>query len=210
MADCDGRYREDRALARRVLAGDDAAMEELFARSFAPLCRFALLRVGGDAALAEEMAQATLCRALERLHGYRGEAALMTWLCTICHNLVSDHFSRLKRRPPQVSLSEPDPAVRAALAALAGHDCGPDQELCRREVARRVHGALQALPRHYSEALAWRYLQGLSLHEIAERLELTNKAVELVLWRARRAFRERFATAADTAPAGLGGAGGTG
>ena len=35
-----------------------------------------------DAAAAEDVAQGTLCRALESLHGYRGEAALFTWLCT--------------------------------------------------------------------------------------------------------------------------------
>ncbi len=179
-------------MARRVLAGDEAAMDALFARSFAVLCRFALARMGGDETLAEEMAQATLCRALDRLGSYRGDAALQTWLCTICHNLISDHYGRLGRRPPELSLGEEDPHLRAALAALSLESIGPEEELGRREVARHVHATLGALPRHYADALSWKYEQGLSVLEIGARLQLTAKAAESLLARARQAFRDSF------------------
>jgi RNA polymerase sigma-70 factor (ECF subfamily) len=186
------RNEADLALAHRVLAGDEEAMEALFARSFAALCRFALVRVGGDEALAEELAQATLCRALDKLGNYRGEAAMQTWLCTICQNLVADHYARLGRRPPELSLGEEDPHLRAALAALAVESAGPEEQLGRREVARRVQATLGALPPRYAEALSWKYVQGLSVTEIGERLELSAKAAESLLSRARQAFRQSF------------------
>jgi RNA polymerase sigma-70 factor (ECF subfamily) len=186
----------DAALARRLLAGDEGAFDELFARAFPVLCRFALVRVGGDTALAEELAQATLCRAIDRLEGYRGEAALVTWLCTICRRQIEDHYARRNRRPPILSLVEDEPHVRAALHALSLEASGPEEQLRRREVAERVHAVLGELPRHYAEALTWKYLQDLSVVEIGARLELTAKATESLLTRAREAFRGRFASLA--------------
>lgn len=194
-------YRGDRELARRVRAGDEQAFDDLFAAAFPRLCRFALVRVGGDAALAEEVAQATLCRAFDRLATYRGESSLATWLATICRHEIHDHFERLRRRAP-VALGVDDPQLEAAFATLATDDGGPERELAVREVIRSVHEALAALPQHYAQALRWKYLLELPVLEIGSRLALSAKATESLLTRARQAFREQFATlAAASVPA---------
>ena len=88
--------------------------------------------------------------------------------------------------------------TRAALetvASLAAHD--PETQLDRRELARLVQVTLDHLPGRYGDALEWKYLQGLSVEEIAERLGLGCKAVESLLTRARQAFRDGFP---DVAP----------
>jgi DNA-directed RNA polymerase specialized sigma24 family protein len=57
--------------------------------------------------------------------------------------------------------------------------------------------ALDHLSPHYGEegqALEWKYLDGLSVKEIAARLRLAPKAAESLLTRARRAFRDGFST----------------
>jgi len=74
----------DRDLVGRLLRGERAAFDEFFNEYYPKLYRFVKRRMPSDASACEDVAQATLCRALESLHGYRGEAALMTWLCTIC------------------------------------------------------------------------------------------------------------------------------
>src|SRR5262245_43406270 len=74
----------DRALARRILGGDEAAFRELFDRFFPRLYRFALARLKGDPDAARDIVQQTFCRAIEKLDSYRGEAALYTWFCQIC------------------------------------------------------------------------------------------------------------------------------
>ena len=181
----------DLALVRRLRAGDDDAFEELFDRAFPALRRFALARTG-DEHLAEEIAQATLCRAFQRLETWRGEASLLTWLYTICQRQLSDHFERRGRRPPQVSLAAEAAEVRAALEALASAAAGPEEELARDEVVRRVRATLAGLPRHYNEALTMKYLQDLSVVEIGTRLAVSPKAAESLLTRAREAFRAGF------------------
>ncbi len=52
--------------------------------------------------------------------------------------------------------------------------------------------ALDQLPSHYGSALEWKYLEELSVKEIASRLKLSPKAAESTLTRAREAFRDGF------------------
>ncbi len=56
-----------------------------------------------------------------------------------------------------------------------------------------MEATLDALPGRYGEALEWKYIDGLSVREIAERLTLSEKAAESVLTRARESFREAIA-----------------
>lgn len=55
---------------------------------------------------------------------------------------------------------------------------------------RLVEATLDSLPGHYGEILEWKYLDGLTVAEIAGRLGLGVKAAESLLTRAREAFRE--------------------
>lgn len=187
---------EDRALVRRMRAGDEGAFEQLFEAYFQSLYRFALTRVDQDVELAKEMAQATFCKALEKLDTYRGEAALFSWLCSICRFEISGHFRRVQRLPPPLQLIEDGDPLRGVLESLAADTADPESALLRREVARLVHVTIDHLPPHYSKVLEWKYSDGLSVKQIAERLETSPKAVESLLTRARQAFRDGFASLA--------------
>jgi len=177
-----------------MLAAEEAAFDQFFEDHFSRLYRFALPRVGQNADVAEEVVQVTLWKAVSKLRTYRGEAALFTWLCTICRREIAAHFERSGQRFEQVALIEDSPEVRAALDSLAatlGDD--PESRLSRKEIARLVQVTLDALPRAYGDALEWKYVQGLSVKEIAARLGLGLKAAESLLTRARQAFRDGFA-----------------
>ncbi len=184
----------DRRLVERMLAGDEEAFDQFFEGHCPRLYRFALPRLNHDADAAEEIVQVTLVKAVAGLKGYRGEAALFTWLCTICRREIAAHHERRGGRPENVALVEEMPEVRAALDTLAatlGQD--PESALRRSEVARLVQVTLDALPGAYGDALEWKYVQGFSVMEIAARLNLGAKAAESLLTRARQAFREGYA-----------------
>jgi RNA polymerase sigma-70 factor (ECF subfamily) len=183
----------DIELARRVLTGDDSASEAFFAEYFPRLYRFASIRLGGDEQGAEEVVQATLIRAVRKLHTYRGEAALFTWLCTLCRHEIHGWLEQ-RGRSATLFLHEDMPATRLALdaaASLAGAD--PESEAGRRELSRLVQVTLDQLPKRYGQALEWKYVEELSVDEIAQRLGVGYKAAESLLTRARQAFREAFA-----------------
>jgi DNA-directed RNA polymerase specialized sigma24 family protein len=68
----------------------------------------------------------------------------------------------------------------------------PEQTMLSSEKANLVHLALDSLPPHYGRALEWKYLEDLPVKEIASRLEMSPKAAESLLTRARLSFREEY------------------
>jgi RNA polymerase sigma-70 factor (ECF subfamily) len=184
----------DKHLVKRMLAGEEVAFEEFFERHFPGLYRFTLVRVGRDENAAEDIVQSTLVKAVDKLHTFRGEAALFTWLCTFCRHEISGYYKR-RGKAREVTLVEDAPEVRAALESLsAGSTDRPEETLHRKEIARLVQTTLDALPNRYGDALEWKYIQGLSVKQISERLEIGPKAAESLLTRAREAFRDGFAS----------------
>jgi RNA polymerase sigma-70 factor (ECF subfamily) len=181
----------DLALARAVLAGNETAAESFFREYFPRLYRFARVRLGGDEDAAEEVAQVTMIRAVRKLHTFRGEAALFTWLCSLCRREIADWIER-SGRPIETRLTADHPDLRMALDAVARLSADPEVETGRRELSHLVQLTLEQLPIRYGQVLDWKYIQGFSVDEIATRLGVGYKAAESLLSRAREAFRESF------------------
>src|ERR671915_1646236 len=181
----------ERELVRRMLGGDEAAFDEFFADYFPRLFRFVVLRLR-DQDAAEDLVQNALIAAVRSLGSWRGEATLFTWLCTICRREISAWEKRTSRHVI-VSLAEDDPGLRAALESIGAAADAPDAGLARADTGRIVQLALDHLPPRYSRALEWKYLEELSVDDIAGRLQCTPKAAESLLTRARNAFRDAFA-----------------
>ncbi|MCZ6779184.1 MAG: RNA polymerase sigma factor [Acidobacteriota bacterium] len=183
---------EDRFLVKRMLAGEEPAFDEFFEDYFPRLYRFALPRMRHNPDLAEEIVQETLCIAVTKMKTYRAEAALFTWLCTICRREISAYF-RKHSRESQFALPEDVPETRASLESLSRVlSEEPESQVLRDEVSRLVQVTLDFLPRWYASALEMKYLKDLPVKEIASRLNLGPKAAESLLTRARHAFREGF------------------
>jgi RNA polymerase sigma-70 factor, ECF subfamily len=181
----------EREMVRRMLGGDEAAFDEFFGDYFPRLFRFAVLRVR-DQDSAEDLVQNSLIAGVRHLRSWRGEASLFTWLCTICRREISAWEKRTSRGVI-VPIAEDDPGLRAALDSIGAAADAPDAGLVRADTGRIVQLALDHLPPRYSRALEWKYLEELSVDEIAGRLQCTPKAAESLLTRARDAFRDAFA-----------------
>jgi RNA polymerase sigma-70 factor (ECF subfamily) len=180
----------ERELVRRMLGGDEGAFDEFFADYFPRLFRFAVLRLR-DPDAAEDIVQISLIAAVRHLRSWRGEASLFTWLCTICRREIAAWQKRTSRRVT-VSIAHDDPNLRAALDSIGAAAEAADAGLARADTGRIVQLALDHLPPRYSRALEWKYLEELSVDDIAGRLQCTPKAAESLLTRARDAFRDAF------------------
>ena len=187
----------DIALVRRVLRGDAAAFRALFDSFFPRLYRFALARLAGDHDAATEVVQRTFCKAIERLDSYRGEAALYTWFCQVCRNTIVDYQRAARRESRTVVLLEDQPNVRAILEACAAPAAQPELASWQQDVRRLVQATVDTLPDRYSDVLEWKYVDGLSVDEIAAQLNIGVKAAESLLTRARTAFRDAIAAVAE-------------
>lgn len=184
----------DKKLVKRMQRGEEAAFQQFFDNQFPRLYRFALVRVQHDHDAAEEIAQATLCKVVRKLDSYRGEAALFTWICTFCRHEISAFYQHRQRAQSAIPLVEDTPQVRAALESLAAFGDNQEDVMQRRDMARLVQVALDYLAPNHSQALRWKYLEDLTVKEIADRLDLSTKATESLLTRARLAFRDGFST----------------
>lgn len=191
-------YLEDKRLVKQLLGGDERAFDRFFEENFARLYRFALTRLSDDPDAAREVAQLTLTRALRRLPTYRAESALYTWLCAICRNETSDWLKRQGRYRDHIVLVEDMPEVQAAVESLrAPEQMSPERHYRRVELLRLIQVALDALPPRYGDVLEWKYIEGRSVREISEFLDIGGEATQSLLARARRAFAEVYATLTD-------------
>ncbi|MCX7891884.1 MAG: RNA polymerase sigma factor [Burkholderiales bacterium] len=154
---------EDEALMLAYRDGDARAFERLYARHKGPVFRY-LRRQCGGAAAAEELFQDVWLRVVSARASYAPSAKFTTWLYTIAHNRLMDHYRSLGRRPPHASLDDaaapvPDPAADPAE--------GPERALDRKRAAARIVAAVEALPDAQREAFLLQQEGGLSVEEIA-------------------------------------------
>jgi RNA polymerase sigma-70 factor (ECF subfamily) len=190
----------DHELVQRLLRSERAAFDEFFNEYYPKLYRFVLRRVPRDTAGAEDLAQATLCRALQSLRTFRGEAALLTWLCTLCRREMSARWRENTAWSTATAVTEDDPQIRAALESLLSVGQGdPAQATDHEQVRASIRAALDYLPHPYGDVLEWKYVRDMSVDEIARQLGRSVKATESLLTRARAAFRETFALLAGPA-----------
>jgi len=188
-------YLEDKKLVKQLLAGNERAFDQFFDENFARLYRFALTRLSDDPDAAREVAHLTLTKALRKLTSYRGEAALFTWLCSICRNETSDWLARQGRYREHIVLTEDLPEVQAAVdSCLAPEQMSPERHYRRVEMLRLIQVALDKLPARYGDVLEWKYIEGHSIKEISARLNIGAEATQSLLARAKRAFADVYSS----------------
>lgn len=177
----DGHVWRERAIRDAVLAGDGAAWRAWYDEHFARLAEYARWRCGGLAELAEDVIQEAWLTAVRRLRSFDpARGPFFAWLCGIAANAARNAVRgrrRFLRRTRPLEATPHPPAPDGAAA---------------REKAERVAAALAALPDRYEAALRAKYLDRLSVEEIAAERGETPKAVESLLTRARQAFREAY------------------
>lgn len=164
-----------------MIAGEQHGIEDIFDLHFEAVYAYVAYRVMPDFETAKDITQEVFLAAIEGLPQLRGDATVLTWLRSIARRKVADHFRALAKRGPQPTHElEPlvpggDPAVTKA-----------------QEQVLIVSLVMRELPSNYTQLLEEKYLEGLSVKEMAQRRRLSEKAIESALSRARDLFRKTF------------------
>jgi RNA polymerase sigma-70 factor, ECF subfamily len=180
---------------RAARAGDRQAIARFYDAHVDGLYTFIYYRVGRDTALAEDAVQETFAVALSRETDYdaaRGSVA--SWLTMLSRNVIRDHL-RAHRRSDELAATweRIDATLAQTFAAMAERPL-PGEVLERAETRDLVHMAVAHLPDQYKTALTRKYVDGESLETLAKELGISVDAAKSLLARARRAFRDTFAT----------------
>ena len=160
LAHMDGLDASDETLMLAYAAGDAAAFEQLYARHRGKLYRY-LQRQLRDNAVADELFQDVWQRVIASRSGWKPDAGFATWLYTIAHHRLGDHWRSLKHRP-----SAPADADER-MARVADPDT-PERVLSEFERRRQLQLALDDLPEEQREVLLLRLEQELTLEEIGD------------------------------------------
>ena len=185
---------DDTRLIEEAQAGDRRAFDELVRRYDRSVLRLALRLVRREDE-ARDIYQETFLRLFRTLDRFRHDCTLETYLYRIVTNVCMDHLRRRATR-----LGEPVPAHGErdlGVDVFESHrDDNPDRDparaLERREIRRRIEGALAGLAPRERMVFELRHYEGLRLRDIGERIGTTEKTVKNCLFRAHHHLRSKL------------------
>ena len=188
---------EDRDLVDRARTGDTEAFEALV-RRYQGWVFTLVLRMVGEHAESEDLAQEIFLKAYRGLAGFRGASRFSTWLHSIASHHCLNYLAARRRRPGSRQTANESPYAWKddppdAVDRLPDAAPRPDALLERADLLRVVQGELAKLTEEHRLILVLRDVQGLSYVEIAEILGLELGTVRSRLHRARMEMRARLA-----------------
>ena len=178
------RVQREELLLRAVLGGDERSWQVWYEETFEDLYAYIVWRCHGRRDRADEIAQETwlvAVRHVRRFDPHRG--SFLDWLRGVAANVLRNHLRQERRR-----LGREHAVARGNASDLRDE---------RWDQSYRVAAALDALPERQEAVLRAKYLDGLSVDEIATMWNESVKAVESLLSRARQGFRHLYEKQVD-------------
>jgi RNA polymerase sigma-70 factor, ECF subfamily len=180
----------------KLKAGDRAEFARLVDTYSGPIYRLGLKMLGNPQD-AEDVLQNTFLNALTHVSSFEGRSSVATWLYRIATN---EALMLIRKRKPEVSLEqEPEDGEAESIedlkpAVFADWSGLPEDELLSAEGKLLLDGAIASLPESLRVVFLLRDIEGLSIRETAEALDLTETNVKTRLLRARMYLREKLST----------------
>lgn len=171
-------------LIEKILRRDRRALHAFYQTYTPRLARYIQAKVGLKED-AEEILQDALMACLEALRDFQAKSSLETFLFSIASHKVVDFYRR--RHLKQVVFSRL-PQLEVLISPLLN----PEEELDVTLFKEKINRVMAALLPHYRQILIFKYLDNLSVGEIAGKLAITFRSAESQLFRARKAFVEVF------------------
>jgi RNA polymerase sigma-70 factor (ECF subfamily) len=175
-------------------SGDREEFARLVDAYSGPIYRMAM-KMLGDGQDAEDVLQNTFLNAFKHIRSFEERSSLATWLYRIAAN---EALMMIRRQRPETTLTD------TSLANDEGEDysplqfvdwcCLPEDELLSAEARSRLDQAIQRLPERLRIVFILRDLEGLSIEETSQALDLSQTAVKTRLLRARLNLREQLSS----------------
>lgn len=184
----------DLDLAQRIGMRDPAAVRLMTERNNQRLFRTAW-SILGNRAEAEDAVQSGYSRAFAAIGTFAGRSSLSTWLTRIVINEALGRERAARRRRTLLdaeSVTDLD-AYREKLMNGSIDRNGPDAALAVKQMRGMLEVAIEGLPRDFRLAFVMREVEGMTIDEIAQALDIVPGTVKTRLLRARRRLREALA-----------------
>mgnify|MGYP006289765357 CR=1 FL=1 len=185
---------EEKQLVKDAKSGDKAALARLVEAYQEPIYHTAL-KMTKNREDAEDVLQETFVTMVEKLHQFRGDARLYTWLYRIAVNNV---YKRTRTNQKHEAMDIDNPDVQHIHGQNLSEWPETNKLLGERQWIRDVLAdALDELPEKYRTIFVLRDIQGLSIKETQEILNISESNVKVRLMRARNYLRDKLSTSLE-------------
>jgi len=176
----------DEDLMLRYAGGDLKAFQRLYEHHRGGLYRYFLRQ--SNRSVAEELFQDVWARVIQSRKRYRPKAAFKTWLYTLAHNRLVDHWRREGARPVEQSAADGD----CSETVIPDTNPGPQRLVDLRDCLEQLLQLVSGLPDVQRQTFLLRHEAGMSLAEIAEamstRAETAKSRLRYAMQRLRAAI----------------------
>ena len=168
-------------LIDRILQGDSEAVIDFYKNHSPKLMKFLRGKLPRTED-AEELLNDIFLAAIDDLPYFRRDCNLNTWLFRIAHNKIADFYR--KKKIKSVLLSQ-----APFLEIFANEISQPEFQFEKNKIRDKIEKAFLSLSLNYQKILHLHYEKKIPVKELASVFNLTFKATESMLFRARRSFR---------------------
>jgi RNA polymerase sigma-70 factor (ECF subfamily) len=171
-------------------SGDRDEFARLVDKYSGPIYRLGLRMVGREQD-AEDVLQNTFLKVMQHMNSFEGRSSLSTWIYRIA---VNESLMMLRRMRPEVSIDDKSKEDDEGYLPVQFVDWGslPEDKLLTGEAKMVLDRAIQSLPESLRVVLILRDIEGLSIKETSEALNLSETNVKTRLLRARLNLREKL------------------
>lgn len=184
----------DAAVVAQVLAGDRDAFRVLVERHSRSIFRV-VYRMTGNQQDSEEIVQETLLRAYKSLERFELRSNFSTWLYRIAVNRTLDFLTAgktQKRMKDDFQITDnPDPEASNQVQ-LPATEPSPERLVLSAEMKRKIAGAMGLLTPAERVAFTMRHMEGRSIEEISQTLNLKVSAAKNSVFRAVQKLRQQL------------------
>jgi len=174
----------EKELIAGILKNNKKSINRLY-KIYQPRLLNFILRKVNNKKDAEEILQDTFISSLDSLPLFSHRSSLYTWICSIARHEIA-HSYRWKKLKTIIFSRLP------FLKKIVDQALGPDLALQEKEAKQKIYRTFKNLSEGYSQILRLKYIEGLSMAQISQKLDKSVKAVESKLFRASLAFQQQY------------------
>lgn len=159
-------------------------MDDFYNKYYYGIKKFVSQKIA-DEDVVEELTNDIMMSAIMCRSNFNGKCNEFSWICSIAKHKIIDHYRKKKLKTILFSVSP-------VFEEIADKALTPERDVLKNELKKEIRKTMEELNKGYKEILRLKYIEGLKISEISKKLEVTSKAVESKLIRAKRKFREAW------------------
>ena len=175
---------EEKKLLEKIVNRDEKSLLLVYKKYHPLIFKYVKSQIA-NYQTAEELTQDIFLDFIEALRDFRFQSSLKTFIFSIARHKVIDQIR--KKKIKNILFSHlPSFIVEGLKVVLI------DEEIDKKELQEKIAKIINSLPNDYQLILRLKYIEGVKIKEISEKLKMNFKATESLLFRARKSFIKVF------------------